>query len=369
MKDFSYRLPRQDTEIEYILKGRKKKIARQQIIFIIILFLLILGIVYYVGYRQYYTELDGYVQVDVNRIRASDDIFVLRVMQDIGNHVESGDTLFSYVFLSNLIERENKNKGIEIVTAYRKSRIELETAVNEIKLTRVKIRELEKQIAQERHNISFGLSNNANKMKLERDLREAKEILSSQQGNMELMKNNFNELYQLQIKSGITDTAIQIQYLQVLEPDKLGSIVRYHINQEKGFVTHIAIPNRTSLFKQEDIMEVQGTDIQSANLYIAAYTPLDKIDKCTYGTPATVIVNDDIHIKAHVRIQGANAVQLPSNLRSNFSRKVMVTLTLLSVDSGQDIPFWALSNGTPVTVRIRNLDVKKSDNKKINIHT
>ena len=353
MKDFSYRLPRQDTEIEYILKGRKKKIARQQIIFIIILFLLILGIVYYVGYRQYYTELDGYVQVDVNRIRASDDIFVLRVMQDIGNHVEPGDTLFSYVFLSNLIERENKNKGIEIVTAYRKSRIELETAVNEIKLTRVKIRELEKQIAQERHNISFGLSNNANKMKLERDLREAREILSSQQGNMELMKNNFNELYQLQIKSGITDTAIQIQYLQVLEPDKLGSIVRYHIN----------------LFKQEDIMEVQGTDIQSANLYIAAYTPLDKIDKCTYGTPATVIVNDDIHIKAHVRIQGANAVQLPSNLRSNFSRKVMVTLTLLSVDSGQDIPFWALSNGIPVTVRIRNLDVKKSDNKKINIHT
>ena len=47
-------------------------------------------------------------------------------MQDIGNHVEPGDTLFSYVFLSNLIERENKNKGIEIVTAYRKSRIELE---------------------------------------------------------------------------------------------------------------------------------------------------------------------------------------------------------------------------------------------------
>ena len=45
MKDFSYKLPRQDTEIEYILKGRKKKIARQQIIFIIILFLLILGIV------------------------------------------------------------------------------------------------------------------------------------------------------------------------------------------------------------------------------------------------------------------------------------------------------------------------------------
>ncbi len=368
MKDFSYKSTQDEQpEIEYILKNRKTKIARQQIVFIAILVAIVLAIMYYIGYKSYYTELDGYVQVDVDRIRAADDMFVLEVMQNIGNKVEPGDTLFSYIFLSHLLERENKNKDIEVVTAYRKAKLELETAVNDMKVMQVKIRELEKQISQEKHNISFGLSNNANKMKLERELHEAKEVLATQEANVELMRNNLNEIYQYKLASGITDTTIQIQNINTLDHNRLGNMIRYHINQEHGFVTHIAIPNKTSLFKQDDIMAVQGTDIKATNLYIVAYTPLDKIDKCTYGTPATIIVNDNIHIKAHVSIQGASAAELPINLQSNFSRNVMVTLTLLSIDHGQSVPFWALSNGIPVTIRIRNIDVVKSENKRINI--
>lgn len=89
---------------------------------------------------------------------------------------------------------------------------------------------------------------------------------------------------------------------------------------------------------------------------------------CTHGTPAELVVSNEICLEAYVAVQGAEAVELPPNLQSNFSLEIMVNQTIFRLKEGQYIPFWCLSDGTPVKVRIRKTDVKKKSDV-INIHT
>ena len=49
-----YKAPERQAEIEYIRKKQKQRIAKQQVIFIAIFLLFVSGLLYYIGYKQYY---------------------------------------------------------------------------------------------------------------------------------------------------------------------------------------------------------------------------------------------------------------------------------------------------------------------------
>ena len=118
---------------------------------------------------------------------------------------------------------------------------------------------------------------------------------------------------------------------------------------------------KSRVFRSEDIVYMQPLDVHLSNIYITAYVPFEDVKYCTYGTPADLVVSNEICLEAYVAVQGAEVVELPPNLQSNFSREIMVNQTIY-------IPFWCLSEGTPVKVRIRKTDVKKKSDV-INIHT
>ena len=95
MKDFKYSTTQQEVEIESILKQRKRKIAKQQIIFSLILTCILAVVALYFVRKIVYTDFDGYIDTDFNDVRAMDDLFVMEVYKDIGDIVVPGDTLFS----------------------------------------------------------------------------------------------------------------------------------------------------------------------------------------------------------------------------------------------------------------------------------
>lgn len=87
MRNFTYRSEEEKENIEEILRQRKKKLNRQQLIAGAILgvILVILGL--YMARQVYYTEFDGFIHVDANQVRTPFDIFLDSI------YVETGDVI------------------------------------------------------------------------------------------------------------------------------------------------------------------------------------------------------------------------------------------------------------------------------------
>lgn len=367
MKDFRYNAPNQQAEVEYIVNLRKKKIARQQIIFLVLFIMAVGAVLYYVIYNRIYTTFDGYVHVDVHAIRAPDDIVLLDILKDPGAMVHRGDTLYSYIHFNHFLEQENLNTNAPVVTDFLAADRRWESAVNSVEVTRAEMESLRRDIEKEDHNIALGLSDNKYKLDLERKLVKAEESYAAQQKTIAQLKKQRDYLREVASMSYQNDTIVEFQRLRALGYKKLKELglVRYRICIDEGIVTNINSANRNMLFKGEEVMTVQMTDMELSHLRVEAYVPFDKMKQVRPGTPATVIVNDWMQFKVHVVVQGARVEDLPSNLRSNFSRNIRTNITLFAVVPGQQLPFWVVSEGLPVKVRINNLDIQSIETVRI----
>ena len=152
MKDFKYSTTQQEVEIESILKQRKRKIAKQQIIFSLILTCILAVVALYFVRKIVYTDFDGYIDTDFNDVRAMDDLFVMEVYKDIGDIVVPGDTLFSYVYLTNFKEQEYIGSEPDIISQNRHLWVQYNLARQDIDVLRVRITELKRQLVIENHN-------------------------------------------------------------------------------------------------------------------------------------------------------------------------------------------------------------------------
>ena len=215
----------------------------------------------------------------------------------------------------------------------------------------------------------LGISNNVYKLDLERQLQEVQMDLQAQKNVMKLLKKQLQDMHIALEKSGIEDSNIQQQYLTHLRKKDFNSdVLRFYVSSDSAIVTKMSAAKKSRVFRSEDIVYMQPLDVHLSNIYITAYVPFEDVKYCTHGTPAELVVSNEICLEAYVAVQGAETVELPPNLQSNFSREIMVNQTIFRLKEGQYIPFWCLSEGTPVKVRIRKTDVKKKLDV-INIHT
>ena len=109
MNGFNYDTDPQQEDAREMLRYQKTKLAKQQVVFssFFLFILILLGI--YVVNRIMYAQYDGYIKIDQNHVRALDDIYVLRLHKRVGEHVNPGDTLYSYVLLNNIIGQYDVN--------------------------------------------------------------------------------------------------------------------------------------------------------------------------------------------------------------------------------------------------------------------
>ena len=119
MKNFTYRSHEEKENIEEILRQRKRKINRQQIVAGTVLGVIIAVIALYIGRQVYYTDFDGYIHVDANQIRTPFDIFLDSLYVETGDVVLPGDTLYSYYMMDMMVENANYNTEPAIVARNR----------------------------------------------------------------------------------------------------------------------------------------------------------------------------------------------------------------------------------------------------------
>ncbi|MDE6378856.1 MAG: hypothetical protein K2L11_00170 [Muribaculaceae bacterium] len=354
MRNFTYRSLDEKDNIEAVLRQRKKKINRQQIIAGIIIFILVSLATMYAIDKSFYTEYDAYIHIEINKVRAPYDIYLDSVYVKPGDIVHIGDTLYSYYVLDWLVLEINPNDEPSVLQNKRSITLQLSDIEQKIRVLEVRIAELKKQIALESHNISFGLSNNSHKMDLERELKEAEALLAAlraQLGVITGLKHDaeFGPRGPNRARKG----GSQIYENPYSKSDAYD--IRYNISNKDGFITDVMAPTGMIFFEKEDIIDMQHLDLKDNNLMVVAYVPVNLTGRIKDNMPAKIYVNDDLNFDAHVMMVGVRSEDIPENLRSYFAKANKALIALLNIDEGQIIPFWSATSGLPVKVKIRNL--------------
>ena len=366
MQSFSFRSSYNENQnVEKLIKERNKKIARQQIIFAIILLIVIALLVWYFARKVIYTEFDGYVHTEYKDYRAVEDIYLFDQYTDEGDIVLPGDTLYSYTFI-NMFSSNGMGGEPTIVINDRNMKLQRDNAYAEANVYRVRIKELMAQIEREDNNIRFGMTDNSHKMDLERMLAETKAQLQSVL-NKAYSYGNIHDNNIGVIRSGAQyginfsqeqwglDHALRQLY------DAHAPIIRYAIAQDTAVVTKIWAPPFSRVFKKEQILQLEELSYEKSNVQVIAWVPVHKMDKINNNTRAEVIVNDNVSFSASVQLLGARTEDLPEELRNNLSHTYTTVMVVFRPDRDQELPLWAVVDRVPVRVRIKNYENGRRD--------
>jgi hypothetical protein len=359
MKDFHFTTEREQAEIEKILQQRKKTQSKQQALFMSIFVFIIIIIALYCVRKVMYAEFNGYVVVHNVRFRASEDIFVHDIYKHNGDLVRPGDTIYSYVSLDWFHEIGNINTESEIIVKSRDLKVQYGLAYQNLEVLRAKMKELQRQIDLEDHNIRFGLSDNVHKLQLEREYKETEEELKALQRRLQVLKKAIDESREAVERLGEVTSGFTIQNVRNKQRMKELDLVHYAIAADSGLVTHNWISELSLVLRGEDIIETQSFDLEKDNVYIMAYVTPDRAKYINRGFKATVVVNDDVEYTATVVSMGARTEPIPEAYRNNLSKDHIAAIAVLRIDHGQKIPFWSLVNGMPVLIRFNNKDYDK----------
>lgn len=360
MKDFHFTTEKEQAEIEQILLQRKKKKSQQQILFLTIFIAIITIVILYCVRMLIYADFNGYVVVHNVRFRASEDIFVHDIYKHNGDLVQPGDTIYSYVSLNWFHEIGNINTESSVIVKSRDLKLQYGMAYQNLAVLKAKIAELERQIALEDHNIRFGLSDNVHKLNLERECKEVQEELKAEQRKLEVLAKTIRESQgAVDRLDKVNSGGFSIQNVRNKAKMKELGLVHYTIAADSGLVTKNWISELSLVLKGEDIIETQSFNLEKDNVYVMAYVTPYRAELLNRGYKATVIVNHDIKYTATVVSMGARTEEIPPAYRNSLSKDHIAAIAVLKIDDGQQIPFWSLVNGMPVTIRFNNIGHKR----------
>lgn len=360
MKNFHFTTEHKQAEIEQILWQRKKKIAKQQLLFLTIFIFIVFVVILYCIKKVLYTEFDGYVVVHNVRFRASEDIFVHDIYKHNGDLIKPGDTIYSYVSLGWFHEIGDINSESEVVVKSRDLKLQYGLAYQNLAVIKTRLQEIKRQIDLEDHNIRFGLSDNVHKLNLEREYKETEEELKSQQRKLYVLQNAINESKNAVDRlNSVNNSGFTIQDVRDKKKMKELGMVHYTIAADSSLVTKNWISELSLVLRGEDILETQSFDLEKDNVYVMAYVTPKRAKYLNRGFKATIIVNDDVEYTATVVSMGARTEEIPEAYRNNLSKDHIAAIAVLRIDDKQEIPFWSLVNGMPVIIRFDNRDYKE----------
>ena len=361
MQSFSFRSDYDENQnIERIITERNRRIAKQQVIFALVFFFLLVMLGWYIFRKAVYSDFDGYVQTEFRAYRAVEDIYLFDQYKNVGDIVLPGDTLYSYLLLRNFIGLEDLNSEPNVVVNDRNLRLQSSIASTEANVLRVRIRELEAQIAREDNNIRFGLTDNSHKMDLQRELAETREALNAMLNRMGIYSNIRREtdfavrrfgMYE----TNLIDEQIDNQLFEYIYKNNK-RVIRYSVARDTSIVTKVWVPPFSRVFKTEPIVQLEALSLSHSNMQVVAYIPTGDMKHVNNHTQAEVIVNDDVSFTATVQLLGARTEELPEQLRNSLSHTYTTVMVVFQPDEGQVLPLWAAVDHVPVKVRIRNFN-------------
>lgn len=344
--------------MEELLHYQDKRLNRQQLIFAGFFLAVVAALAYYVGVRTVYATYDGYINLDENHVRAMDDICVMKIYKDVGDTVQAGDTLFSYILLENILDQYNLNAMPTVVKQTNDLKLQSKLAQQEIPVLRTRLKELRRQLDDERNDIYYGLTDNTKRNALEAQIAEVEEQLRKQVAKVGAYDDMERSTQTYLRERGAASERARMPYAPGHQTyDE--AMVHYCCAPSWGVVIDVAVPDRTVAFKSETVMKTQPWDYMSCHLGVVAYIPNDKVKYLRSKESVEVIVNKDITLKAQLTMVGIRVETIPNHLRSNFSRDADAVLAYFHFLPYQKVPRWVTTANLPVRIRVNKLKAIK----------
>ena len=189
MNNFSYNSQPQEQDINDLLNYQNKKLAKQQNVYAIVFTIILILLLIFAYRRVFYTYYDGYVNLEQNNLRAIDDLYILDIYKNVGDVVQPGDTLYSYILLENLLGQFNVNTVPSIILDHANMKLRAALAKQELPVIQTKINEIQKQLKSEQNDIFYGLTDNTKRMALEAELNEYREKLSELRNKIQIYES------------------------------------------------------------------------------------------------------------------------------------------------------------------------------------
>ena len=351
MRNFQYEETHSDQKIEEIINYRRRKIQTQQIIYSSILFVILAALGLYTAKRIVYSEFDGYIQTDYDYFRALDDIFVVEHYTQEGDIVHPGDTLYSYIYMSNITNFDLLYSRHEVEAEDRSMRLQSMTAALDANVLRVRQKELKDQIKKEDRNIRLGITDNSHKMDLERELAETDEQLNVLMSKIAVYDSITALTSQALRRAGLSHMDNRDNV--VIDAMMKSAALRYVQAYDTSVVTKKWSTSGMPVFKGDAVLQLQSMNLRNCNMKVMAYIPTNDMHKISNHTQAEIIVNDDISFTATVQLLGARTEELPSELRNSLSHIYTAVMVIFKPDPGQSLPFWAAVDRVPVRIRVK----------------
>ena len=341
-------------DLVMIMKSQSHRLARQQIIFALIFLLVIVLAAYYIITRMIWVIYDGYITIDENPISAVDDIYILKVNKEIGEVVHKGDTLYSYVLLGNIVNQYDPNILPSAVKETHDMEVQAQLAKEEIPVLRTRLAELKKQKASESSDIYYGLTDNTKRNALDAEIAEVEEELRKQANKVEIYARAKNTTYNFMARRGAATNNADMPYSSNTSIYSHG-LIHYCCAPADAYITKINVSDRTLVFKSQEVMTIQHTDYAACHLGVIIYVPNDKVKYMESPDDADVIINKDLELKAKLQMAGLRVEEIPKHLQSNFSNDANAVVAVFTLNPGQRVPAWVMSNKLPVRVRINKI--------------
>lgn len=353
MNEFQYNSKPQEQVAADILKSQKKRLAKQQFVFAAIFFAVVAMLAYYVVTRTIYATYDGYITLDDNKMRAVDDMLILKIYKEVGSPVKEGDTLYSYILLKNILDQYNFNSIPSIVQESHDMELQAKLARQEIPVLQTKLAELRKQMRGESSDIYYGLTDNTKRNQLAAQIAETEEELRKQMNKVAIFANMREKSWRYMANN----RAAHLPHMPkkaLNQFDNVG-VVHYCKAPKDAFVTNINVTERAVVFKEEPIISIQHNDYNSCHLGVIAYVPSDKVKYLESPEHADIIINDEVTLKAKLMKVGLRVEEIPKHLQSNFSHDANAIVAYFMFDPYQEVPDWVMTNSLPVRVRVNKI--------------
>lgn len=353
MNEFQYNSKPQEQVAAEILKSQNKRLARQQIVFAAIFFGIVAMVAYYLVTRTIFAMYDGYVTLDDNKMRAVDDLLIMKIYKQVGSPVKEGDTLYSYILMKNILDQYDFNSIPSIVQESHDMELQAKLARQEIPVLQTKIAELKKQQRGEANDIYYGLTDNTKRNQLAAQIAETEEELRKQMRKVAIYASMKEKSWRY-MSGNRAGHLPQMPAAALTQFDNYG-VVHYCKAPKDAFVTDINVSERSVVFKQEPIISIQHTDYLSCHLGVVVYVPSDKVKYLESPAHADIIINNDVIVKAKLKKVGLRVEEIPKHLQSNFSHDANAIVAYYEFDPYQEVPEWAMSNKLPVRVRVNKI--------------
>lgn len=359
MKDFKFEQNSEEKDALYLLKQQKKKLAKQQVIFAAAFLVALILLILYAISRSVYTYYDGYISLDKNNIRAAEDIYILNMKANVGDSVQKGDTLFSYVIINHLGDLNNVSNEPTFVQRANDMKTQAMLARQEIPVLREQLRQLQKQLESERNDIFYGLTNNTKQNDLKAQIAETEAKIREAENKVRIYLMRENDGRIRLYHSGLENRAVNAMPYSPYGDNYTDEVLQYACAPEAGFITNINFTNNSIAIKGDGVLSMKYRDIDKSHLHVMTYVPVDKARALLRADSIEVIVDNRTRFNARLVRMGLGVEQLPDYLMNNFSRDAMVIMAALNINRGQNIPYWVLNDHLPVKIRVSSLLLHK----------